>query len=63
MKKVKPIANIIHNLKKYSAVIISLCIYFFAVQPINAEKLDLSGKWTVKLDSTSVGMKEKWFLN
>ena len=63
MKKVKPIANIIHNLKKYISVIIALCIYFFAVQPINAEKLDLSGKWTVKLDSASVGVQEKWFLN
>ena len=63
MKKTQAVSNYIHNQKKSISVIITLCIYFFAVQPINAEKLDLSGKWTVKLDSTSVGMKEKWFLN
>lgn len=44
-------------------VILYICITAF-IQPLFTQlnKLDLSGKWSFKLDSTDVGIAEKWYL-
>ncbi len=46
---------------KTNKLLIILIIFLIKISFIHAEKIDLSGKWQVALDSTDVGINQSWF--
>ncbi len=57
------ILNNIKLLRSYSKLYLTICFIILSVTTTysNNNKIDLSGKWAFQLDSTDVGISQKWY--